>query len=237
MQSKQKYINFDTGGMPEKIIASSQYHLKVLENIHNGPQKKEIAMAGAQIVDNYFGLWIDNKARRDPSSFHHVYEWNKTGEKTYRLFECDITYQSDAIINFKLKPSVEPNENGYVFEQKAFVMEYGDPVVIEPVDAEKLVFEIDSNVVFSDSVFIDTPGGENVKGSFENAIRDFMAGESEAALEAVNFGPTILNEIKNNSNKVLAKMSNFGTIDPITESNQTAQLIVNKVGAMANEIR
>lgn len=232
------YSNIDTGFMPEKIMATAMYHLKTLDNIHHGNAKRQIAMAGANIVDKYFGLWLDNKARRDPQRYHHVYEWNQTGDKNARLFECEITYQGDPIIRFNLKQSKKPNDNGYVFEQKAFAMEYGDPVVIEPVDAEALVFEIGEEVVFHPGpITIQNPGGEEVQGAFYSAVRDYMYGEADAVLEAMNFGRSIVNAIDNESNRVLTKMSGHAIINPDSEANETAQRIVNTVEVLSDNVQ
>lgn len=234
---KTTYKNIDTGFMPEKIMASAMYHLKTLENIHQGNAKRDIAMAGANIVDKYFGLWLDNKARRDPQRYHHVYEWNQTGDKNTRLFECEITYQGDPIIRFNLKQSKQPNDNGYVFEQKAFAMEYGDPVVIETVNAEALVFEIGEEVVFHPGpITIQNPGGEEVQGSFYSAVKDYMSGEAAMALEAMNFGQSILKSIDNESNRVLSKMSGTSIINPDAEANETAQRIINTVEVLSDSI-
>ena len=232
------YSNIDTGFMPEKIMATAMYHLKTLENIHVGKSKRQIAMAGATIVDKYFGLWLDNKARRDPQVYHHVYEWYQAGDKNARLFDCEITYQVDPIIRFNLKQSKVPNKDGYVFEQKAFAMEYGDPVVIQPVDAEALVFEIEEDVVFHPGpITIQNPGGEGVQGSFYSAVRDYMYGEAGAALEAMNFGGSILKSIDNESNRVLSKMSGYTIINPDSEANETAQRIVNTVEVISNNVQ
>lgn len=231
------YSNIDTGFMPEKIMATAMYHLKTLENIHIGKSKRQIAMAGATIVDKYFGLWLDNKARRDPQRYHHVYEWDKTGDKNARLFDCEITYHGDPIIRFNLKQSKEANKDGYVFSQKAFAMEYGDPVVIEPVDAEVLAFEIDEEVVFHPGpITIQNPGGEEVQGSFYSAVRDYMYGEAGAALEAMNFGGAILRSVDNESNRVLSRMSGHTVINPYAEANETAQRVVNTVEVISNDV-
>lgn len=232
------YSNIDTGFMPEKIMATAMYHLKTLDNIHHGNAKKEIAMAGATIVDKYFGLWLDNKARRDPAKYHHVYEWNQVGDRNARLFDCEITYQGDPIIRFNLKQSKQPNDDGYVFEQKAFAMEYGDPVVIETVDAEALVFEVGEDVIFHPGpITIQNPGGEEVQGSFYSALKDYLAGEATMALEAMNFSQSILKSINNESNRVLSKMSGRVIINPDAEANETAQRIINTVEVLSNNVQ
>lgn len=58
-------------------------------------------------IDKDFGLFIDSQARTKPKSLHHVYEWNKTGQTTGRLFKLN---RMDSIglsfkINYDLKLS------------------------------------------------------------------------------------------------------------------------------------
>lgn len=233
-----RYSNFNTGLMLEKISSAAEYELSLAENLSNGKSKRQIAMAGANLLDKYFGLWLDNKARRDPQSFHHVYEWNQVGSKNARLFECKITYSNDAIIEFKLTQSKEPNNDGYVFENKALTMEYGDPVTIAPNDADVLAFEIDGEMIFTpNEVHIENPGGPDVVGSFYKAFEEFMSSEAQSALTTLNFSSTIANSVKNENEKTLRKMSGKSIIImPTTESNESAQRVVNAVEAISNDL-
>ena len=68
--------------------------------------------------------------------------------------------------------SFVPTQRGkhrHVFKNKASVMEAGMPVKIAPRAAERIVFEIDGNVVFMPkgaSVTVQRPGGSGVKNQF-----------------------------------------------------------------------
>lgn len=232
-----RYKNFDTGQMPEKILASARYHELVLSKIHNGRIAKDIAKSGANIVDKYFGLWLDNQARRDPERFHHLYEWNKTGNKNARLFECEISNSSSPVINFYLKESVEPNDNGHVFSNKATVMESGESVTIEPVDSEVLAFEIEGEMVFTpNEITVENPGGKETNGAFVGAFYNFMSHEAEKSLSSMGFSNTILNTIKNNSDRTLSLMNNNYVINPLQESTITAEMVANAVEVINNEL-
>jgi hypothetical protein len=66
-------------------------------------------------IDKDFGEFIDASARVKPASLHHVYEWNKVGQETSRLFKLNkmdadglsfrVTY------DFKLSKSAVPSKN------------------------------------------------------------------------------------------------------------------------------
>lgn len=232
-----RYKNFDTGQMSEKILASAKYHELVLSKIHDGPIAKNIARSGANIVDKYFGLWMDNQARRDPEKFHHLYEWNKTGNKGARLFECKISNSPAPIINFYLKPSVEPNNDGYIFSNKASVMESGESVTIEPINSEVLAFEVEGEMVFTpNEITVESPGGEKTSGAFVRAFYDFMSYEAEKSLFSMGFSNAILNTIKRNSDRTLALMNGRHVINPLQESTVTAESVANSVEVISNEL-
>jgi len=42
-------------------------------------------------IEKEFGEYVDAKARISPRSLHHVYEWNRTGKPTSRLFKLTST--------------------------------------------------------------------------------------------------------------------------------------------------
>lgn len=123
------------------------------------------------------GLYIDAQARGNPESFHHVYEWQAVGNKNARLFEIKPS-ASKRIITFSgkfLKSKTPSSESGHVFNDKAFVMENGIEIVVEPRFSDTLAFEVDGEMVFTtNSVFIENPGGPEVEGSFGRAVDNFF---------------------------------------------------------------
>lgn len=139
-------------------------------------------------IEKDFGQFIDSQARIKPKSLHHVYEWNKAGQATSRLFK--INRLDAAGLSFKLnyelklsKTSV-PTKNRkqksrYVFANKASVMEKGMPIVIKPKSAERLVFEIDGQAVFmpkGQSVTVKSPGGRASTNQFDLAYSRYFSG-------------------------------------------------------------
>jgi hypothetical protein len=134
-----------------------------------------------------FGNYIDAKARTNPKSLHHVYEWNKTGSKGSRLFKLKefdeyglsfkITYE---FLESKTNVPSGRSRKKYKFANKAFVMENGIPVRIAPATAKRLVFEVDGYTVFMPkgvSVVVSKPGGGKATGRFRIAYAQFFTGQ------------------------------------------------------------
>jgi hypothetical protein len=127
-------------------------------------------------INKDFGEYIDAKSRTSSRSLHHVYEWKKVGDPSGRLFKLNKVSQDGLSfkLNYELMPSKSfvPTQRGkhrHVFKNKASVMEAGMPVKIAPRAAERIVFEIDGNVVFMPkgaSVTVQRPGGSGVKNQF-----------------------------------------------------------------------
>ena len=133
-----------------------------------------------------FGNYIDALARSKPKSLHHVYEWKKTGNKSARLFKLNKTGQVGLSfgINYEFLPSksMVPASTGkrrHMFINKASVMEKGEPLVIRPKSADRLVFEIDGETVFMPkgaSVTVRRPGGSGARNQFTLAHSRFFSG-------------------------------------------------------------
>ena len=138
-------------------------------------------------IDKDFGEYIDALARSKPKSLHHVYEWKRVGQKNARLFELSKTSEQGlsfkVAVNYKLSKSVVPNKisrRRHVFINKAEVMEAGQPLIIRPRNAERLVFQGDTGIVFmgkGKSVTVKRPGGPGVKNQFGLATSRFFNGQ------------------------------------------------------------
>ncbi len=140
-------------------------------------------------IDKDFGEFMDSSARVKPKSLHHVYEWNRTGQKTSRLFKIkriDADGLSFRIgYDFKLSKTSVPSKNKkqkkkYIFANKASVMEAGMPVIIRPRSAERLVFELDGITVFmpkGSSVTVKSPGGRASSNQFRLHFGRYFGGE------------------------------------------------------------
>lgn len=124
------------------------------------------------------GKYIDSRARANPNAFHHIYEWNATGQESSRLFRIKST-ASKRIIKFSgefLKSKSISENSKEPFSDKATIMENGIGITIEPKSSNVLAFEMDGETVFTTkAIYIDHPGGEEVAGSFGNAVEDFFS--------------------------------------------------------------
>jgi hypothetical protein len=138
-------------------------------------------------IDKDFGEYIDAQGKSKPRSFHHVYEWKKSGNKNARLFK--LTSLEGEGISFKVNyefmpsksfvPATEGNRR-HVFIAKASIMEAGMPLKIAPRSAERLVFKTDTGVVFMPkgaSVTVQRPGGPGVKNQFKLHYSRWFSGD------------------------------------------------------------
>ena len=140
-------------------------------------------------IEKDFGQYVDAQARVKPKSLHHVYEWNKTGNPTARLFNLYLIDSEGLSFrigrDFKISKSAVPTRNKkqkkrYVFANKASVMEEGIPMVIRPRSAERLVFELDGATVFmpkGTSVTVKRPGGKAATNQFALTYGRFFGGQ------------------------------------------------------------
>lgn len=138
-------------------------------------------------IEKDFGEYIDAKARTSPRSFHHVYEWGRTGDADARLFKLNKVSELGLSlkINYELlnSKSFVPSPNSkrrHVFVNKASIMEEGKTVVISPRYSERLVFDVNGYTVFmpkGQSVTVTKPGGVATKNSFLSSYKYFFTGQ------------------------------------------------------------
>ena len=137
-------------------------------------------------IEKDFGAYIDAQARSKPLSLHHVYEWKKTGDAKARLFKLKQLDSSG--LSFKItfdfldSKSAVPTKykKKYIFRNKAKVMEIGNPIVISPKNANRIVFEGSAGTVFmpiGKSVTVKRPGGSKTKNSFVLQYSRWFSGQ------------------------------------------------------------
>ena len=161
----------------------------LMKTLNNVTQYSKGFLSGAQmnkltfnrVLGGYtaesLGLYIDSKARMNPESLHHVYEWGSVGEKSSRLFDFNVVAKTNFInFNGRFLPSRSPSpDSDSIFTNKAEVMENKISVTIEPKNSEVLSFEEDGETVFvATSVYIANPGGDAVAGSFGRVVEEFF---------------------------------------------------------------
>lgn len=125
-----------------------------------------------------FGKYIDSRARVNPQAFHHIYEWNKVGQESSRLFQLDVRATKKNIhFTGKFLPSKSiADGSSEPFINKANIMENSIEITIKPKNSDVLAFEYEGETVFSmGPIYIENPGGDEVAGSFGNATEDFFS--------------------------------------------------------------
>lgn len=169
-------VKFDTKDFTKKLNNVVNYSTGFLDGAQSGKTVflRNLGEGAVEALKQY----IDANARMDPSSYHHIYEWYRSGSPEARLFDIDYTI-SNLGLSFKGKftqsKSIE-HGSSEPFYNKAEIMENGVPVRIAPKKSEVLAFEIDGETVFTrNSVTVNNPGGENVVGSFEKAFDFFFS--------------------------------------------------------------
>lgn len=128
-------------------------------------------------IEDTLNKYIDSRARMNPETLHHVYEWNNVGSPNARLFEFKVKASKRIItINGKFlkSKSIPPNGNE-PFIDKAYIMENQISVTVSPSNSSVLVFEDNDEIIFTpNSITIEHPGGEAVSKSFSSAFEDFF---------------------------------------------------------------
>lgn len=157
--------------------------------------REQIAKAAFTIIGKEFVRQTNRYAAANRKSMHHVYEWNKAGNNSNRLFTLNRDYVqggrliiSTKFLESKTSVPVSPQlrragkngksvKGGHVFRKKASIMESGRPVHIQAKGAKALAFPGRNGIVFiprGRSVTIKNPGGKAVVGSFTRHTRQWF---------------------------------------------------------------
>lgn len=151
------------------------YSVGFLDGVKAGKVKflNNVGIMTKELLEQY----IDSNARVNPKALHHIYEWYKVGSPDARLYEINYTI-SNLGLSFvsTLKQSTSIKDGSSVpFYNKAKIMEEGTPVTIRPTRSNVLVFEDGGETIFTKGeVVIDSPGGIETTGSFENVVNTFF---------------------------------------------------------------
>lgn len=202
----QRRRHIKTGDMIEKIVATVKFNSELVNQINN-EQKTRIQEQGLRWISKYFESYVDNLARMNNSRFHHLYEPGRTGNKNARLFEANIVSGRVPILKYNFIESVIPGDSGYVFENRAFVMENGIPLNIKAKDSEYLRFEYDGEFFSKKQVYVANPGGVEVENSFSETFNSFMTSVAGQALTDLGFFERIERGILQESKITLARIS------------------------------
>lgn len=224
---------FDTGQFAEKVSALAIYDSNLLTMLYQNPvNKQKINRGAALLIKNYFNAYLDSRARQNPSAYHHVYEFDKTGNAEARLFQAVITNVADgsALINYSFSQAKDPNPEGYPFPNKADVMERGETIVVTPKRGRYLRYRLeDGQFVTSEKSIIRNPGGDQVRGSFEATFRAFMASQSSIILQKFRFFERIELSLINKRRLSIPRINSGMTADAANRAKIDAMSIADGV--------
>ena len=151
------------------------YSFGFLDGVERG-KKIFFNKLGLGVIQS-LGQYVDVQARANPKALHHVYEWNRVGSPSARLFNLTHTVSNLGLSvrsTFSQSRTVSENMNT-PFYNKAKIMEEGIPITISPKRSGVLRFNGPSGEVFtSRPVKVDSPGGDDVYKSFESTVDEFM---------------------------------------------------------------
>ena len=224
---------FNTGKFAEKVMALSTYDGTLLQNLYVNPvNKQKINRGAALLIKNYFNEYIDSRARQNPSAYHHVYEFDKTGNSSARLFNAVISNTGDgsAVINYSFTPAKEPNREGFPFPNKAEIMEAGQTVIVTPKRARYLRYELeDGRFVTLEKSVIRNPGGAEVKGSFQSTFQTFMSTQANTLLVRLGFFKRIEQAMINKRRLMIPRINSGMTTDAINRAKIDAMNVADGV--------
>jgi hypothetical protein len=226
---------FNTGKFSEKVLALSTYDSTLITDLYNNTANKQKIIRGAAfLIKNYFEEYMDARARQSPSSYHHVYEFDRTGDKSARLFKGTVTNSNDgAVITYKFTQAKNSNREGHEFPNKAETMEKNDPIMIYPKNAKYLQFRLDSGkFVKSEGVYVRNPGGPEVTNSFEKTFDNFMKTQGYVALQKFGFFKRIEQSIISKRKLVIPRINSGIVSDALRTARRDAAQISGGVGSL-----
>ena len=153
-------------------------------------------------VNRKFLPFVNAMSKANRESMHHLYEWNKTGVTSARLFDLKIPSASrgktrfSMVVDFRpsksLVPLTEaqqtPGPSGkvvtarHVFYNKAMTMEYGHTVTIRPRTARVLAFDspnLDGSLYFTKGPIMINYADRPTFGGLQKAIQGFFSGYAQ----------------------------------------------------------
>lgn len=168
-------VSLDSRSLEKQLLNIVGYSLGFIDGANNG-KKIFLNNLGKSVVF-VLGQYIDVEARANSAALHHVYEWYRTGSPQARLFDLNYTVSNVGLSissTFRQSKSVS-RDSTEPFYNKAKIMESGIPVTITPRPGGALRFTDNGEEIFTKKpVTINSPGGEEVAGSYQKIFDQFM---------------------------------------------------------------
>ena len=169
-------VTLDAKDFEKQLSNIVQYSFGFLE----GAQRAKpllLENMGKGIIEA-LGAYIDVAANQNPDALHHIYEWYQEGVKASRLYDFTYSVTKEGLSfdgTFRQSKTMSQDATK-PFYDKARIMEEGIPVTITPKRSSVLAFNSGGETVFTrKSVTNFAPGGEDVKGSFQKIVDEFIS--------------------------------------------------------------
>jgi hypothetical protein len=193
----------------------SELNLKVggVKELSSQQVMTEIANAVFTVTGKAFIKAMNMEAKGNHKAYHHIYEWNKVGMPSGRLFFLSREHSTNGVLRVKpgfaksrtsvpIAPELlVPGKTGksvaskYVFRDKAYVMEYGKPVIYRASKNIPIAENGQIRFVAAGTVIKNyNPGGKEVKGSFEKFFHAWYATRVQSIINASGIIKSIDNE-------------------------------------------
>jgi len=189
-------MKIDSRAFQKEMNNIVNYSLGFLDGVHSG-KKMFLDGLGKSTIESMKD-YIDMNARIDPQILHHMYEWNRVGSPSARLYDLSYTVSNLGLSvksSFRQSTSIKEGSN-VPFYDKARIMENGIPITIKPRLSSVLAFDDNGETVFTKKpITIDQPGGPFVEGGFEKTFNSFMQYFSQAFLLSSGIGSYLKNPI------------------------------------------
>lgn len=198
-----------------------------------------------QITGKRFMSEVDRYSVSNPKKMHHLYEWNRIGQKSARLFVLsrDKVIRGSFIINSNFLPSktlvpvptqlATPGSTGKsvirrsVFRDKAKIMENGTPVVFEA--KRTLAFMGTDGIKFippGQIVRNLNPGGRETKNALSTFMLEWYSRYAGEIIDNSGLYQTIINET--------ALVLNKDNAGPKQVTQKVIQVLQSKYGIGGN---
>lgn len=223
---------FNTGKFSEKVLAIASYDGTLISDLYLNPtNKQKINRGAAFVIKNYFNEYMDLSARRNPKAYHHIYEFDRTGDRNSRLFKANVTTTIDgAVLSFNFTQAKNANKQGYDFPNKAEVMEKGETLIINPKRGKYLKYKLeDGRFVTSTQSVVNNPGGDEVQGSFESTFNNFMSIQGVQVLQRFGFFKRIERGIIEKRRLVVPRINSGIVANMISTAKKDADIIAQGV--------
>jgi len=201
---------------------TSELDLKIggVKELQSPVIREALADAVFTLSAKAFVKAMNLQAKAFPKQYHHVYEWNKTGLESGRLFFLFRENSSNGVlvvkpgfIKSRTKVPVAPEllvpgktgktvASRSVFYDKAKVMENGDPVIYRtskniPLPDNGVLRFVAAGTIIKNY----NPGGREVKGSFEKFFKTWYSTKVQSIISSSGIIENIDRELAITLNK------------------------------------